>query len=400
MELDPSEFSGGIETNSFLKALGFKIVEKPSSGRTVRNLAKKRQARLCLAEHDERCPKCKETVRKLLSKIFGEVKPGFKLDAGVYPEDFKDTAFYEKLVEIYEALQNYRGFKDFVKARTLPSCDFYIPDPGFIIEFDESQHFTTPRKIALEHYPEFELGFDRERWLTLCERINAKDNDPPYRDEQRAWYDTLRDFIPAVKGLKPTVRLFSQDFQWCSLDPEKPLDVEKFRSIIERKGPGWRIEFREDPDPFIARIIIAGEWKGNVETVKKLLNAVCEKWPRDKKVKFIVTCGGFIQFDWPKHVTKADIGDNKNPRSEALGSLFEEAKEYVERVLDNGLCEKLRGLTDYITLGVDSYKEKISTSWNYISQPHVELVFLVDLSKNRFAGLGNRILQRGRNAGS
>jgi hypothetical protein len=34
----------------------------------------------------------------------------------------------------------------------------------------------------------------------LCEEINAKDNYPPYRDEQRAWYDTLRDFLASDKG--------------------------------------------------------------------------------------------------------------------------------------------------------------------------------------------------------
>jgi len=31
MELEPSEFSGGQETNSFLKKLGFKVVEFPPS---------------------------------------------------------------------------------------------------------------------------------------------------------------------------------------------------------------------------------------------------------------------------------------------------------------------------------------------------------------------------------
>ncbi|HAW49557.1 TPA: hypothetical protein DCX16_01200 [bacterium] len=33
-------------------------------------------------------------------------------------------------------------------------------------------------------------------------------------------------------------------------------------------------------------------------------------------------------------------------------------------------------------MGIDSYKEKVSATQNYISQPHIELVFLVDLRKN------------------
>lgn len=171
----------------------------------------------------------------MLEKIYGDVKVNWKFDIGVYPENFIYTPHYQKLREIFSVLQKYRGYKEFVRAKTLPNCDFFIPNPGFILEFDESQHFTKPRRIALTHYPEdFELGFDRKRWIRLCEKIEAKDNDPPYRDEQRAWYDTLRDFLPKMEGLKPTTRIFSRDFQWCSLDPDSPTDAEEFKSILER----------------------------------------------------------------------------------------------------------------------------------------------------------------------
>lgn len=170
----------------------------------------------------------------MLEKIYGNVKVRYKFDIGVYPGDFIHTPHYQVLREIFNALQIYRWYKRFVRSKTLRKCDFFIPNSGFILEFDESQHFTNPRKIALEHYPrDFELGFDRERWIGLCEKINAKDNDPRYRDEQRAWYDTLRDFLPEVEGLKPTIRIFSKDFQWCNLDPNNPADVEEFKSILE-----------------------------------------------------------------------------------------------------------------------------------------------------------------------
>jgi len=131
------------------------------------------------------------------------------------------------------------------------------------VEFDESQHFTNPRKITIEKYPaDLGLGFSREKWIKLCEEINARDNNPPYRDEQRAWYDTLRDFLPAILGLKPTVRLFAKDFVWCSLNPEDPRDVGKFRRMIEKRDERWEIKVREDSEPFLARIIIADEWEG------------------------------------------------------------------------------------------------------------------------------------------
>lgn len=132
------------------------------------------------------------------------------------------------------ALEKYRGFgfKDFVKTKTLAPCDFWVPDPGFIVEFDESQHFTSPRKLALSGYlGDQPLGFSRERWIALCEQHNAKDDDPPYRDEQRAWYDTLRDFVPSLKGFGPTVRLYARDFAWCTLDADSSDDRQRFSTI-------------------------------------------------------------------------------------------------------------------------------------------------------------------------
>jgi len=237
VELNPSEFSGGKETNDFLRSLGFNIVEVTTSKKpTIKSNKKQEEISLPKIRHNERCPKCKETIRQLLERIYGKVEQNYKFEIGTRPEDFRGVPFYTALKKIYKALQNYRGFKEFVKAKTLPNCDFFIPNPGFIVEFDESQHFTLPRKIALENYPdELKLGFNKERWIMLCEKIDAKDNDPPYRDEQRAWYDTLRDFLPTIKSLKPTIRLFAKDFVWCSLNPDDPKDVKKFREIYRAK---------------------------------------------------------------------------------------------------------------------------------------------------------------------
>jgi len=388
-ELNSSEFSGGKETNDFLKTLGFNIVNISSSRMPIKSFKRNSEVRTSRTRHDERCPKCKETLRKLLENIYGKAESNYKFEIGTHPEDFWNTVYYDKLKEIYEALQNHRGFKEFVKAKTLPNCDFFVPNPGFIVEFDESQHFTLSRKIALEHYPEkLDLGFDIKRWMALCERINAKDNDPPYRDEQRAWYDTLRDFLPSIKGLKRSIRLFARDFVWCSLVPNNPSDVKRFESIIKRTPKSWEIEVREDFNPILARIIIAGEWNGDPEEAKKLLKEIYKKWPKGRKVKFVLTCGGFIQFDWPESVSRRDIGDNKNPSKDSIDALVKEAEKCAKFILNDGLSAKLREFTDYITLGIDSYKEKISTTQNYINQPHIELVFLIDLRNNNFCWTG------------
>lgn len=81
------------------------------------------------------------------------------------------------------------------------------------------------------HHP---LGFPAKRWLELCEKHDAKDGSPPYRDEQRAWYDTLRDLVPVAEGLRPTVRLYARDQVWCSLDPENSQDRQRFLDLIHQ----------------------------------------------------------------------------------------------------------------------------------------------------------------------
>ena len=48
----------------------------------------------------------------------------------------------------------FRGFGigDYARRNMRAPCDFWVPDPGFVAEFDESQHFTSPRNMALAVY--------------------------------------------------------------------------------------------------------------------------------------------------------------------------------------------------------------------------------------------------------
>lgn len=183
--------------------------------------------------HNERCKECKVRVRELLEKIYGQVITNYRIPLGTKPEALHEHPWYRALSEIYTALQDHRGFTDFVRA-SFVDVDFFLPEQNMIVEFDESQHFTEPRRIALSHYPsDLKTGFSRECWMKHCDETRAYDNDPPFRDEQRAWYDTLRDFIPAIKGFWPTVRLYSREMEWCKLNPEKSEDVEKIKTMLQ-----------------------------------------------------------------------------------------------------------------------------------------------------------------------
>ncbi|HVC96892.1 MAG TPA: hypothetical protein VND64_24650 [Pirellulales bacterium] len=182
----------------------------------------------------ERCKDCKKIVKALLEKLFGPVEENHQFQAGTLPDDYVRTGSHAALSEIFGVLQRHRGFRVFVRAAVLPKSDFYVPKARRLFEFDESQHFTEPRKLSLDNYPKgMAIGFCKADWMGLCSEIHARDNDPPYRDEQRAWYDTLRDFLPETQGLEPTVRIHSKAMRWCELDPKNPADVDRFKRHIE-----------------------------------------------------------------------------------------------------------------------------------------------------------------------
>jgi len=100
-----------------------------------------------------------------------------------------------------------------------------VPGEKLVIEYDERQHFTLPRAASLKVYPPAMLiHFDRQEWITCCERIHANDPTPPYRDEQRAFYDSLRDILAPRNGMT-LVRIRDGEYDWTAADAERHLDA-------------------------------------------------------------------------------------------------------------------------------------------------------------------------------
>jgi len=162
-------------------------------------------------------------------------------------------------------------------------ADFLVSDkPGFLVEFDESQHFTLCREISLMSYPaDIRFGFDREKWIALCKSIRARDNDPPFRDEQRAWYDTLRDFLCVTRGMNSTIRLYAEEFKWCELFAYRSSDVRHSRKSLANGPLFWKLDFRVPTTPLFARIIIDGSWGGDIDLARAVLLDVHAKWPQE-----------------------------------------------------------------------------------------------------------------------
>lgn len=254
--LSSSKFGGGAETNGFLAALGFETIAKPEqqqpkwhegSAASLHTAASDAAVKAPGLEpmkltHDQRCSDCKNAIIDMLRRVYGPygvVKCEHRLQLPLRLEDMPLGQTTDMLAEVHEMLATMRGHQDFVRSRTTRPCDVFVTEPGFMVELDESQHFTSARAAALKRLPnQMELGFDRDRWISLCESINAADPSPVDRDEQRAWYDLVRDVAHLQDQVAAvTVRIALGFNEWCALNANSDDDVERFKSWVPSLPP-------------------------------------------------------------------------------------------------------------------------------------------------------------------
>lgn len=182
--------------------------------------------------HDEHCPRCRQVILAMLRRQFGDCRTGELFDWPVRLGDHKGTKVFGTLARVHEALGSLRGHATFIKAPRLPACDFFLPDIPLIVEYDESAHFTPARAAALACYPaDLEVGFPVAEWRTRCEQLRKEDVQPAYKDEERAWHDTLRDLLPRRFDFRPTARIYAKATVWCRLDPGDAKDLATFLKL-------------------------------------------------------------------------------------------------------------------------------------------------------------------------
>jgi hypothetical protein len=169
----------------------------------------------------------------MLTTLYGECRTNHQFSWPARPQDYPGP-LRDLLERIREAFIEIRGHREFIKSALVPPCDYYLPRSMRIVEFDEDQHFTRPRRVSLSLYPgDLTYGFSVPRWIELCRRIDAMDDTPIDRDERRAWYDVMRDLVPSAQGFQPTIRLYAGDYIWCSLDPGRPEHRVTFKAFVE-----------------------------------------------------------------------------------------------------------------------------------------------------------------------
>ena len=218
-KLSSDDYSGGAETVRFLSDLGFSVEYNKKAIVEVHNPKTDPKPTVRIPDTATKKKNSssgkmqKDFLIKLLKQRFGCVMTEAKFDWLKVP----DRASKDGVLDgIYENLALIRGCKNFSTSGYSLACDFFIPSKNLIIEYDERQHFTKQRAESLAHYPlDLNLGFDKAKWCEACEDIKAIDNDPIYRDEQRAFYDSVRDILAARNGMT-LIRIKDGDYDWGS----------------------------------------------------------------------------------------------------------------------------------------------------------------------------------------
>lgn len=146
----------------------------------------------------------------------------------------------------------------------------------------------------------------------------------------------------------------------------------------------FKVDVRADENPFCARVIIDGEWPGIPEDAAACLKAVCRNWPKAVKTKYLITCGGFIVYDWPPDVLDL-ITDDSDSLDDVYEELWDAAGYTVQRALKPSLLKSLQSRTGFLTLGIDSYLAPDSPNQDL----HIELVAAIDVrTTDRFGFTG------------
>ena len=226
-ELSSNDYSGGAETVRFFSALGFsveyngKVREEICNHESDRKPTDRTPDTATKEENSSPEKMQKIFLRKLLEQRFGCVMTEAKFDWLVVPDYISMDGVFRDIYDNLKAMRNYSGFSN---PGYKLACDFFIPTKNVIIEYDERQHFTEQRAKSLAYYPhDLNLGFDKDKWREACENIKATDNNPLYRDEQRAFYDSVRDILAAHNGM-PLIRIKYRDYDWNSASGTKVID--------------------------------------------------------------------------------------------------------------------------------------------------------------------------------
>lgn len=250
--ISKSDFGGGLETVKFFERLGFEVdYHASANGITkVKEVEKsvKKGAKPASAppiekvveplpqpegEKDKIVIPTKGVIeqKNALQLILNRMFSGDIVCEKTYPWMKTPDSLDGPYKRLYDSLVAYRGDTTFAKKGVTLRCDFVCESRKLIIEYDERQHFSAARRVALEAYSEVPVSYDRQLWINACHSINAKDNSPFNRDEIRAYYDSVRDISCSEHGYKLVRIMHGQ------VDFEAENAEEALRKLLDISAP-------------------------------------------------------------------------------------------------------------------------------------------------------------------
>jgi hypothetical protein len=359
MPLNSNDYHGGSASTRVLELLGFKI-KKSGFKRVGKQQSTPALLRQKSTHRGSRPGKA--GLLEALRDRFGEVRKEAGFPWLVVPNR---DALPDYLRKVRNELIAHRGYKKFDTPGHKLRCDFFLPDHNVIIEVDERQHFTNARVLALRNYPEnSRVGFSRESWIASCESIAAVDPSPPYRDEQRAYYDTLRDLLAQHHGMQPLMRVMAEDLN------DKGGVARTIAAVVNGVSSP-----RMQPSPVsgrsvpIGRVVVRGPANLKPQNAEQLLLEVLKKrWPGKTLVEFLVTPGGFLQH-------KIDSRQGNRGWASTLNDIkpfIKAAEGVVLQTLTKRVFLAADGKAKFLTIGVDV---------NVKDGTRAELVSIVDVGK-------------------
>jgi very-short-patch-repair endonuclease len=334
-EAPKSEFSGGAETVSFFEKRGFvvkymsKPVKKDDPSNTLshnKHIEKQKPANppiVNVQKPEQAMPDKTDTVR-ISGKKVTEQKNALQLALNRY---FKGDVVCEKTFEwmitpndsrenifLVDALKRYRGRAGFDKGGYKLRCDFVCESQKLIFEYDERQHFSLARKAALECYPSYlTLYFNKQKWISACDSIQAKDNDPQNRDEIRAYYDSIRDIQSAKNGYR-LIRIMHGQYDWESNQAQQYIDellnYKPFEGVVSKnklspKSRGADMHLDDKPVTVVTATLQSNNRNINDNTKMELLTKVVSEY-RDKDI-ILFPAGFFTHADYDDNLIKKTV---------------------------------------------------------------------------------------------
>ncbi len=145
-----------------------------------------------------------------------------------------------------------------------------------------------------------------------------------------------------------------------------------------RRQDAFEIDVQADADASIARVFFEGEWQGDPEEARALLNAVCKALASRNRLDFLILSGGFLCLPWPDSVKRWSVEDPVNPPVKIVDQLLAYGEANFMSLLEGATGRRLRQVTRYLTMGVDMFFF-MGSAWD----PHAELTFAMDMDKGK-----------------